>query len=295
MSATLIEYAPLAGADATSGAPVASYLPGAPYAYADPTVAQVFGPVYLPRIHALGLDTLELASSGNVAITLGDTCALDLGRTLTPLALTTLRAAQPSDGIQLTTSDGAASVAVLPSGIVSLVSTTTASATIGGCNVLNVLPDRVHINGNLVVSGVYTTYQTTRLNVDDTVIVLARSSNGPALGVDEAIGACGMIVDTLPAAGATPNAAKSLLWNNGAAGTAGLLQGDATAATESYWELRGGQLRITSTDSNGHDVSFALRLGGDGGSRLEVVQSWFSPTLGARVSRRVGSFGGPML
>jgi hypothetical protein len=275
------QYAPLAGANA-SALPVASYLAGAPYAYADPSVPQVFGPVYLPRIHGLGLDTLEVASSGKVTVTLGDAVALDLERQLTPVPTIQLRGAQAGDAVCLGPCNAAASM-------------TSSRTTIAGCNVLSVLQDRVQINGHLVVSGVYTTLQTTRLLVDDTIIVLARTSNGQEPALDGVIGACGIVLDTVPASGATPNSAKSLLWNNGAGGTADLLQGDATAATESYWELRGGQLRITAVDATGHDTWFALRLGGAGGGRLEVVQSYYSPTTGARVTRRVGSFGVTML
>ena len=53
----------------TSEPPTAT--PGASFSlpYASPTYPQQFGPVNLPRVYALNLDTLELASSGAEANT----------------------------------------------------------------------------------------------------------------------------------------------------------------------------------------------------------------------------------
>lgn len=46
--------------------------------YPDNDVVSIFGPIFTPRIHSKYMDTLEIASSGKVALTLSDQHALDL-------------------------------------------------------------------------------------------------------------------------------------------------------------------------------------------------------------------------
>ncbi len=46
--------------------------------YPDKDVVSIFGPIFTPRIHSKYMDTLEIASSGKVALTLSDQHALDM-------------------------------------------------------------------------------------------------------------------------------------------------------------------------------------------------------------------------
>jgi hypothetical protein len=46
--------------------------------YPEKDVVSIFGPIFTPRIHSKYMDTLELASSGKVALTLADQHALDI-------------------------------------------------------------------------------------------------------------------------------------------------------------------------------------------------------------------------
>jgi len=68
----------------------------------------ILGPIYTPRIHGLGLNALEIASSDIVAFTLGGTHSLDLGRD-TNSNVSYMRTV-PNESLQVSLANGSASI-----------------------------------------------------------------------------------------------------------------------------------------------------------------------------------------
>lgn len=332
-----------------------AYVRALPEPYVDDTLVHArLGPLQTPRVYAYGLDTLELASSGRIAVTLDDRHALDIARqgddtvalravpdlalalyasagadvasvglagasaTLGVLggggglasgvaaspAAVTVTAASSADGTAASfTATTAGSAGVTASSNVTLAAGPSSVALSSeGSVVLSVGPTRlsvlpggtVRVDGNMVVSGVYTSVQTTQLHVDETILQLATSSNGLPGAPDEMIGPAGLVIASRPtvAPPVAAAAAKSLLWNNGHSGTAGLMApGPSGSGNESYWELRGGAFRLSGTDpGTGLDVGYEFRVAPQG---LEVLQVWQSPALGgAKAFKRIGIFNG---
>ena len=170
---------------------------------------------------------------------------------------------------------------------------TQSTFTVGGTNIMNIYQDKIQINGNLEIAGTIDSINTTSVDlmVQDNHITLAHNSNG-ALPIKDGFTTnhtAGIIVDGTPA---TPVAnvipgdltelemktlyEKSLKWNfkdplattalpqNGMGGLGG-----SNVDAESFWELKGGGLRITNSKPkfkadgtyDGSDiVSFGFRI-----------------------------------
>jgi len=157
----------------------------------------------------------------------------------------------------------------------------------GGSPIIKAYQDRVTINGNVEVSGVINTIDITRSNlqISDLFVTLGVDSNIGALpdGPNTNSGA-GLYIAGQDGAG--DSNARSLTWNYGAAGI-NALGSDAGLDTESYWDLRGGALRITHSNASKH-VSFALRIGAN--DELELVKK-----VGNGTFKRVARFGRTLL
>ena len=83
----------VADSNVTRGAINYSYTTPQPFAvYPDKSQISVFGPLYVPRVYGKDLSSLEIASSGKVAMTLEDVHSFDLSRDLATsnISLTTM-------------------------------------------------------------------------------------------------------------------------------------------------------------------------------------------------------------
>ena len=128
-----------------------------------------------------------------------------------------------------------------------------------GSNVLTVY-------GNVDVTGVINSISITEqtLEISDKTIVLSHNSNINETVDDGLItnDGAGVVIDGMPAqildhtnTSNIETFEKSLKWNYGTAGMAALR---TDVATESYWELKGGGLRITSVNANNDWASDGL-------------------------------------
>lgn len=162
----------------------------------------------------------------------------------------------------------------------------------------NLTDYKFKINADLEVLGTQNTIDVnqTSLFVEDKEIHLAFDSNletptdGP--GNDGA----GVVVDGLPAGGDTNNYEwyeKSFKWHHGGAGVTAL--GGTDVENESYWNLRGGNFRITQTDDeNGKQVAFGFRI--NQLDELELYKMYNpsgspGPITGSSITKRIAKFG----
>jgi uncharacterized protein (DUF2345 family) len=159
----------------------------------------------------------------------------------------------------------------------------------GGNSVLNVYPDRVNVTGNFEVSGVINMVDITQSNLliqDSRIVVAYDSNNGPmADGLLTNDGA-GLYVAGLDGGFAGSNDARSISWHYGTAGI-NALGTDAGLETESYWDCRGGALRITHSN-NTKFLSFGWRIGQN--DELELVKKTGNGTW-----KKIARFGRTLL
>jgi hypothetical protein len=168
----------------------------------------------------------------------------------------------------------------------------------------------VKVRGDLVITGaintsniVNTTVVQESLKVQDKVVTLATVgsnfdlADGPTDGIVSNSGA-GIAIDGIPASavnlGSNIQAAyeKSFKWQYGVSGTEGLMT-SAGLSNESYWELKGGHLRLTGNKviggSNITTVSYSLRI--NELEEMEMVKTWYDSNVSQYVSKRVARFG----
>jgi len=160
----------------------------------------------------------------------------------------------------------------------------------------------VHIHGNLVVSGVIDTQNITETNlqVQDKTMTLAFNSNNDAFGTLEDDGVtndqAGIIVSGKPASvtdlSAASNFEKSVRWNYNVDGLMGL--GTSNIDNESYWEVKGGSLRLTHTKTKADGsfdstVTFGFRI--NHLDEMELVKKFYNPSTSNYVFKRVAKFG----
>ena len=163
----------------------------------------------------------------------------------------------------------------------------------------------VIINGNLQVAGVIDSINVTQssLLVENKMIYLAYSSNTQVS--DDLVGQAGIVVEgmglkTLAIPTAASNIAafeKSVKWNNGSAG----MYINNTAAAESFWEVKGGGVRITSSCAQldnatqsyitaSNPISFGFRINTSSGE-LEIYKMYIPSGQSTTTTTTVAKFG----
>lgn len=161
---------------------------------------------------------------------------------------------------------------------------------------MNITTPNVAIDGNLGVSHVL--YSTTGdgIQVQDKVINLAYTSNlGSNLVDGPDNDGAGVVVQGLPSGvDATSSNAymyeKSITWNH----NQGMEYiGTSNVSSESYWDVKGGSLRITHNKTNGHEVAFALRVNDH--DELELVKKQWNTTSSNYDYKKIAKFGRTML
>jgi hypothetical protein len=172
---------------------------------------------------------------------------------------------------------------------------------VGSSDIMKVTSNKVILNTDLDVYGVVNSIavENTELHIADKTVKLAypatgeTMTDGPATNSDS-----GVVVSGLPAsaAGMSPADAqklyeKSFKWNYGTSGVDGMLT-NSGISTESFWELKGGRLQMTSTKANGKSITFALRI--NELDELEFVKMWDDSTNQRQV-RRIAKFGRTIL
>lgn len=254
--------------------------------YPSPEIVDVFGSIYTPRLYAKDLTAMEIASSGGVSFAVNDARALDIYDTATA---TLVAAYSPSDtssnnsyisfhkslktlklfgknGIEIGESTG---------GNLSLLATSNQFFNIGACNMVKISAAGLHVTGDLT-SGNNTILLGSNVSVTNE---LSKSNVGIRVW-----GLPSNIVQNDDA-----RYVKSLTWNPGTNGTLDL-GNSLKASTESYWEVRGGHLRLTHCkDAAGsRKVSYVMRINDK--DELEFVKMTFSNNVSV-ANKVIAKFG----
>lgn len=282
--------------------PGVSYINAAIPVYPPVTHSNIFGPVYTPRVYASNLDTLELASSGRLSLTVADVHVIDMTYNNAVTALDVInRGAFHIDAgsIQLAASNlnlvGALSVSRLgtQSWVSSVVPTDTlvvsaSNIVLGASNLQLVGALSVTHSGNIstisTVPGDSLHLSAELIHASGRVEVAGAMS--VAGGFDAVSSASGIItVGTLPntnlgglSIGDPQTSSNSFLWH--------------WESDVSHWELIGGDLRVTRVHSESPTsrvVSYTIRIADD--DALEIHKST-SNSSGPSSHRRVARFGG---
>jgi hypothetical protein len=226
--------------------------------YPSPEIVDVFGPIYTPRLYAKDLSAMEIASSGGVSFAVNDARALDIYDTADA---TLVAAYTPSDTssnnsyisfhktlktLKLFGKNGI-EIGETTAGNISLTSSSNQTFNIGNCNSLSLNASGLHVNGDI------TSANNTILLGSNNAVTNELSKSNVGLRV---WGLPNNIVQNDDA-----RYIKSLAWNPGTNGTLDL-GNSLKASTESFWEVRGGHLRLTHCkDASGsRKVSFVLRI-----------------------------------
>jgi hypothetical protein len=203
---------------------------------------------------------------------------------------------------------------------------TQSTFTVGGTNIMNIYQDKVQINGNLEIAGTIDSINTTSVDlmIQDNHITLSHNSNDVVIRDGFTTNhTSGIIIDgipNVPVANVIPGDVdesamkklyeKSLKWNfkdplsttalpqNGMGGLGG-----SNVDAESFWELKGGGLRITNskptfatdgTYTGCNVVSFGFRI--NQYDEFELVKRYTnqnikSGALGAVLYKKIAKFG----
>jgi hypothetical protein len=147
----------------------------------------------------------------------------------------------------------------------------------------------VVLTGDLNIAGSLNAVNRTVLNVEDKRVTLASASNGLVDGTLTNDGAgvqvFGLPANVDPAESANPVYEKSLAWRYGTSGVTALR---SNAQTESYWDIRGGHLRLTSYKTSDTAVAYGFRINGT--DELELVR--YTTDGNSVTSKRIARFGG---
>lgn len=150
----------------------------------------------------------------------------------------------------------------------------------GDSNIITAYHDRVYINGDVQVNGVIDSvdiHQSNLMIADRTVNLAFDAALGPLPDGANTNDGAGVIVSGQY--GGTSNA-RSLLWKwNGGMDKLGTTDVD----NESYWDLRGGQLRISHSNAT-KEIAFGFRINEN--DELELVKK-----TGANTFKRIAKFG----
>lgn len=214
-----------------------------------------------------------------------------------------------ASNINLSAASGASLLGLSSTGVAATASNYTFNATdaqggytykIASNDILQVTADKVIVNTDLDVYGVVNSIavQNTELHVEDKTIQLAHPSDGQTITDGPFNSDAGIVIAGLPASASnmdpTEAAAlyeKSFKWNYGVDGIGAMLT-NSGINTESFWELKGGRLQLTSTKSSGKKITFALRINEH--DELEFVKMWDDATNTHQV-RRIAKFGRTIL
>jgi hypothetical protein len=83
---------------------------------------------------------------------------------------------------------------------------------------------------------------------------------------------------------------KSFTWNHNGGGVTQLMTSNGLDDGESFWDVRGGSLRLTGVRADGREVSYGFRIAPNG--VLELYQVVLQPdglTANKRVIQRFGT------
>lgn len=275
--------------------------------YPDSNTAFIAGSIWLPRVYGKDLTAFEIASSGRIAVTLNDVYSLDITRSNyinTLNFVNTVSTTTSNSSLELSaSSSGPSNIYVrldaysnniqmsAPSNI--NLYTPTSSLSMG--------EGKLSLQGDLQISGSIIT--STPLAVSDTQITLASVSNfspitGPFDGSFNTGG--GIRIDGLPEgydSNAVPEETydKTFTWNYGNTGIGGLGTAEGLS-NESYWEFKGGSMRMTHQrvipmDGSNivRDTSFSFRI--NELDELELCKRWWVTDCNDYVTKRVAKFG----
>ena len=167
---------------------------------------------------------------------------------------------------------------------------------IGSSNLVTMQADRMIINGGLDIYGTVNSIAVTNQNlqVNDHTVSLCYPQTGTTLVDGVANTASGIVVFGLPATASNYDATlggkiyqKSLEWNYGSAGIDGM-RTIGGISTESYWEMKGGRFQLTSTKSDGTDITFGLRINEQ--DELEMIKIYIDGSS-VKQTKRIAKFG----
>jgi hypothetical protein len=164
---------------------------------------------------------------------------------------------------------------------------------VNGVEVLRLSSNNMTLRGNIDLTGTINTIITeeTILQVEDKLIRVSYNSNGVIDGLLTNDGSGLQVVGTpepFPTESNEVRFNKSLTWNYGSSSSnAGTMYLGTSNLDESFWQVRGGSLRLTVTKSNGSDVSFGFRI--NDFDELELVKYYTSNAVPQK--KRVAKFG----
>lgn len=257
----------------------------------DEGIYQMFGALVVPQVYGPKLSALEIASDGLLAITLGGVHALDLSRASNTgeVSIATLC----NEPLKLSSGSAAQISMDAPTGTIAHSAGALHEFRINASPVLQIADNLVTVRGDLNLLGAINSINTTVTNLEvmDKIITLAYPSNPAVPVVDGAANdKSGLRVEGLPSNVATDPSAlydKSLLWHRSTAGVPQL--GTSNANAESFWEMRGGSMRLAHKKVNGTVISYGFRINQQ--DELEIVK--YTQTSGDPVPKyhRVAKFG----
>jgi hypothetical protein len=159
----------------------------------------------------------------------------------------------------------------------------------GMSNVISVSSNLVQINADVHIRGTIEAFLSTEINLQDKVMRLAYPEVGSEASItDQYLDGSGiMLADQL-----VGNYEKSIKWRTAAGmGTAAFVARGG-ASNESFWEVRGGGLRMTTpkraSGRGGGEVSYGMHINEK--EELEMYKRWTDGS-GREYTQRVFTFG----
>jgi hypothetical protein len=162
----------------------------------------------------------------------------------------------------------------------------------GMSNVISVRSNLVEINANVHIRGAVESYMSTEINLQDKVMRLAFPDVGSEATINDAYldGSGISLADEL-----VGNYEKSIKWHSAAGIGASAFVAKGGTSNESFWELRGGGMRLTTPKraagrGNG-EVSYGMHI--NEREELEMYKRWTDGS-GHEFFQRVFTFGSAM-
>jgi hypothetical protein len=163
---------------------------------------------------------------------------------------------------------------------------------VAGSNIITLWPTRIDIAGDVNVLGNINNVLTNELHVTDKVVRVAYAGCNLEPPPELLLDGSGLYVSDPSDAAEAPGQERSVLWRAGVQGARAMLQ-PGGMSNESFWEFRGGGLRLTSgcrAGGGGGEVSYGLRI--NEAEELEVYKRWTDAAGGATMRyARVAAFG----
>ena len=162
----------------------------------------------------------------------------------------------------------------------------------GMSNVISVRSNIVEINADVRIRGAVESYLSTEINLQDKVMRLAYPDKGAEASVSDAyLDGSGIVL----ANEVMGNYEKSIRWRASAGLGAGAFVARGGASNESFWELRGGGLRLSTPKraaGGTGEVSYGMHINEK--EELEMYKRW-TDGAGHEYFQRVFTFGGGTL